>query len=277
MTSSGPSVDARECTARARDGTPIAYELRGRGRGRAVLVHALAQDRTYWNAVADELEGVAEVLILDCRGHGRSGKPPGPYDVNLFADDLADVMRDAGWDSAVVAGASMGGCVAMAFGAQYPACVQGLVLVDTTASYGPDAPAAWEERALKALEGGMRALVDFQESRWFSPGFLEREPEAVARSVDVFVRNDVAAYAEACRMLGRCDVSRALPDFTFPVGIVVGAEDYATPPAMAEEMLAAIPGAELTVLEGVRHFTPIEAPAAVAEVIARLCAAGRRA
>jgi len=184
-------------------------------------------------------------------------------------DDLAAVLDTLGWQSASVAGASMGGCVALAFAARHPARVRGLGLIDTTATYGP-APAVWEERATKALEGGMAALVDFQKTRWFSDAFREAEPTRVAAAIDVFLANDVVAYAESCRMLGQCDLRAALPNFAIPTQIVVGEEDYATPIAMAEAMASAIPDAELTILKAVRHFTPLEVPEKVAAVLARL-------
>jgi 3-oxoadipate enol-lactonase len=56
-----------------------------------------------------------------------------------------------------------------------------------------------------------------------------------------------------------------LPGMTMPAAIVVGEEDYATPVAMAEAMNRGIKGSTLTVLEGARHLTPLEAPDAIAE------------
>src|SRR5690348_5158890 len=101
--------------ARTRDGTRITYRLHDRGpqSRRAVLIHSLAMDREFWEPVAQRLD--ASVLLYDCRGHGASDKPAGPYTVSLFADDLADLLDHVGWPSALVAGASMGGCITLAF------------------------------------------------------------------------------------------------------------------------------------------------------------------
>src|SRR5207249_2056891 len=97
-----------EGRAKTRDGTRIAYTLRDRGPAgaRAVLIHSLAMDRTFWAPVAETLD--ASVLLYDCRGHGVSDQPKGPYSVELFADDLADLLDHVGWTSTLVAGASMG-------------------------------------------------------------------------------------------------------------------------------------------------------------------------
>jgi 3-oxoadipate enol-lactonase len=235
---------------------------------RVVLIHSLAMDRDLWRPVATRLD--ASVLVYDCRGHGASDKPAGPYSVELFACDLADLLDRVGWHSALVAGASMGGCIALAFAAAYPARTRALGLIDTTSWYGPDAPAQWAERADKAAQSGLAALVGFQTTRWFGDAFRARHADVVARSVDVFLRNDVKAYVETCRMLGRADLRTALPRLTMPAAVIVGEEDYATPVAMAQMLHRGIAGSTLTVLRGARHLTPLEAPETIAAELDRL-------
>src|SRR5258707_804568 len=127
-----PSSDGE---VRARDGTRIAYTLYAHPAAALVLVHSLAMDRSFWRPVAERLAGNAPVLIHDCRGHGRSDRPAGPVTVERHADDLADLMDQLGWRTAVVAGASMGGCIALAFAIRHPARVSALGLVHTTPLY----------------------------------------------------------------------------------------------------------------------------------------------
>ena len=257
-------------TATTTDGTRIVYARSKAPQattGRVALLHSLAMDHTFWNPVIAALPASVDVIAIDARGHGRSDKPQGPYTVELFADDLAQVFAHAGWTSAVVAGASMGGSVTLAFAARHPRLVDGLALIDTTACYGDAAIVAWEERGQKALDGGMSALTGFQEQRWFSDPFRQANPDLVAQSIAVFLKNDAVPYMETCRMLGTCDTRDALPAFDFPVAIVVGEEDYATPIAMAEAMHTAIPGATLNIIDNARHYTPIEVPEIIAGTI----------
>jgi 3-oxoadipate enol-lactonase len=257
-----------EGVAITRDGTRIRYTLRDQGAAarRAVLVHSLAMDRTFWQPVADMLPN-ASVLTYDCRGHGASDKPAGPYTVELFAQDLSDLLDDVGWPSALVAGASMGGCISIAFAAAFPKRTAALGLFDTTAWYGPEAPKQWAERADQAVEKGLASLVGFQTTRWFGDAFRASHPDVVNRCVDVFLRNDVKAYAETCRMLGAADKRAALAGFRMPTVVVVGEEDYATPVAMAQALHGGIGGSSLTVLPGARHLTPLEQPERVAAAL----------
>ena len=263
--------------ARCADGTNIAYRLHNaRATKRVALVHSLAMDHTFWEPVADLISRQASVLTYDCRGHGVSDKPPGPYTVELFARDLADLMDLLGWSSAVVAGASMGGCVSLAFAAAYPDRTSGLGLFDTTAWYGPEAPQQWAERADRALANGLEDLVEFQTTRWFGDKFRAEHPDVVQRSVDVFLANDRRAYAETCRMLGACDVRAALPGLRIPARIVVGEEDYATPVTMAKALHEEISGSSITILQGARHLTPLETPERIASEIETLLATAQR-
>ena len=263
-----------EQIGRARDGARLVYTLHGApdAANRIVLVHSLAMDRSFWRPLAERLAGSAAVLTYDCRGHGHSDKPSGSQTVEVHADDLADLMDQLGWPAALVAGASMGGCIALAFAIRHPARARALGLIDTTAWYGADAPKNWEQRANAALNSGLSSLIDFQLTRWFGEKFREENPQVVRDSVDVFLRNDVEAYAQTCRMLGACDLRAGLPTIKVPTAIVVGEEDYATPPAMAEAMHKAIAGSTLTVLRGARHLTPLERPAEIATALDGLCA-----
>jgi 3-oxoadipate enol-lactonase len=255
------------------DGCPIAYTVHPSSNPNAkriVLIHSLALDASIWDGVVTTLAGAAEVLTFDCRGHGKSGRPAGPFTTELFAMDLAELFDHIGWANATVAGCSMGGCVAQAFAGQYPSRVNALGLIDTTAWYGEDGPKAWRERAENARAKGLRGLVDFQVTRWFGDSFRSAHPELVNAATRVFLENDLQCYAASCEMLGQADLRRYLPSFRMPVAILVGEEDYATPVAMAQQLHDSIKHSTLTILPKARHLTAIECPDRIVECLSRL-------
>jgi 3-oxoadipate enol-lactonase len=255
------------------DGATLAYTLRAAPKPAApkiALIHSLALDRSIWDGVVERLE--ADVLAYDCRGHGLSDRRPRAYTAELFAHDLAELLDHVGWEQATIAGCSMGGCVALAFGGLCPQRTAGLGLIDTTAWYGPKAGATFKERADAARAKGMAALFDFQSTRWFSDQFRAQHPEILKRTLDVFVASDVECYAATCQLLGEVDTRGHLPTFRMPVAIVVGEEDYATPVDMARELHSAIPQSTLTIIPGARHLTPIEFPHRIASELQALIA-----
>jgi 3-oxoadipate enol-lactonase len=255
------------------DGTSLSFFRRPApkpGAPRIVLVHSLALDHSVWDGVADRLQGDAEVLAYDCRGHGRSGRHGGVYTAELFAADLAALLDHVGWQTAAVAGCSMGGSVALAFAGLHPDRTSALGLIDTTAWYGADAPAKFAERADAARAKGMRALIDFQLTRWFSDEYRASHADELKRLTTLFVANDLECYAASCGLLGHLDARRYLPALRMPVAIVVGEEDYATPVAMSQQLHQAIDQSTLKILPRARHLTPIEHPDPIASELLAL-------
>ena len=240
------------------------------GAPRLALIHSLALDRSVWDGVVEQLRGEAEILAYDCRGHGRSDRRAGTFTAESFARDLAELLDHVGWPCATVAGCSMGGCVALAFAGLYPARVEALGLMDTTARYGEDGRAGFRERATAAREEGMQGLVDLQAPRWFSDEFCVRHPAVVTHAADVFRATDVECYAASCGLLEDVDLRAHLPAFRLPVAIVVGEEDHATPVAMSQYLHEHIANSTLTVIPGARHLTPIEHPQKIAEELLAL-------
>jgi len=231
---------------------------------RIVLIHSLALDRSIWDGVVARLAGDAHILTYDCRGHGRSSRRATSFTPELFARDLAELLDHVRWPSALVAGCSMGGCVAQAFGGLYPARASALGLIATTAWYGADAPAQWRERAENARSKGFAGLVPFQVTRWFGDKFRAEHPELVNATSAVFLANDLDCYAATCRLLGEADLRPYLPSLRMPVHVIVGEEDYATPVAHARHLHEEIPGSTLTIIPGARHLTPVECPDQIA-------------
>jgi len=245
----------------AKDREPISYSLHNSTKmpnRRLVLIHSLAMDGSFWSKNIPALTECANVLTIDCRGHGKSSKSAKKYRIESFASDLEDVLNHLKWDDAVIVGASMGGSVSLAFAIAYPKRTKGLGLIDTTAWYGADAPQKWAERASKAVNEGLSALIGFQKTRWFTESFIESYPEEVARLVNTFLANDAKCFEQTCTMLGAFDVRSSLKDINVPTTIVVGEEDYATPVEMSQQMHANIKNSTLKIIPKARHLTPIE-------------------
>ena len=162
------------------------------GKPRLALVHSLALDGSIWDNVVQALDGEMEILVYDCRGHGQSEKRAGKYSAQLFAEDLAAVMDACGWERAFLAGCSMGGCVAVAFGAAFPKRTEGLALVDTSAWWGETAPKDWAGRAEAAAKDGLSPMVPLQMGRWFSDEYRKAHPDVIEAITRVFLASDVA-------------------------------------------------------------------------------------
>jgi 3-oxoadipate enol-lactonase len=254
----------------------IAYRRAGAGRP-LVLLHPLALSAEVWGDYATRLTRSFDVIAPDARGHGNSGWDGEPFGIDDLADDVAALLDGLGIGSAFVTGMSMGGSTAISFAGRYPSRADGLLLADTTAWYGDDAPATWEARASGVVAKPRELQVAFQADRWFTEGFRDRNAEEVSRVVGIFLRTSSLAHAAACRALGTMDSRALLPGITVPTLAVAGEEDYATPPAMGQAIADGVRCGSARTLPSLRHLALVEDPALAGLTAEFLNAAGTRA
>lgn len=112
------------------DGAKIHYKSYGKGREALVLVHGWSCNLGHWRDQIPEFSKRNRVIALDLPGHGESDKPQVAYTMDLFANAIDAVMRDAKVERAVVVGHSMGTPVARQFYRKYPQKTVGIVIVD---------------------------------------------------------------------------------------------------------------------------------------------------
>ncbi|MDR3546446.1 MAG: alpha/beta hydrolase [Candidatus Limnocylindrales bacterium] len=124
----------RTVNVRVADGVELAADVwlpAAQGGVPFLLVHGLASNARTWDGVAAALVANGHPAVtVDLRGHGRSSKPDGPYDVATVAADLAALVAGLELDRPVVAGQSWGGNVVLELAARHPELGRGIVCVD---------------------------------------------------------------------------------------------------------------------------------------------------
>lgn len=246
-----------------RDGVRIAYRIEGSadpGRPWLVFSHSLACDHTMWDPQMSEF-GDFRILRFDTRGHGKSSAPAGNYNLELLADDVKALLDALSIRHCHFVGLSMGGMIAQQFMLRYPGRFQTVTLADTTSHYPAEAASVWNERLALVRTRGMDAIVPSTLERWFTAAFRERHPEEVARIAHLIRSTPVAGYAGCAYGIARIDLSSRLADVECPALVMVGDSDLGTTPSMAEEIVRALPGSRLHVIEHAAHLSNIEQPA----------------
>lgn len=112
------------------DGAKIHYKSFGKGKEALVLIHGWTCNLENWRDQIPELSKRNRVIAVDLPGHGQSDKPEIAYTMDLFANAIDAVMRDAKVDHAVLVGHSMGTPVARQFYRKYPQKTLAIVIVD---------------------------------------------------------------------------------------------------------------------------------------------------
>jgi 3-oxoadipate enol-lactonase len=232
-----------------------------------VLSHALGLDHTMWSSTARRWEGVRPVLVYDHRGHGRSPVLAGPYSMDDFVADAADVVRQWNRGPVVWIGLSMGGMAGQGLAIRHPELVGGLVLAHTVARYPQAAREAWEQRIRLVKQRGMAAVVDLVLQRYLSEAVRASQPQLVAQLRERILACDPDGYVAACAAVGAVDWLDRLPAIQCPSLVIAGELDAGATPAMAREIQERIRGARLKEIAAASHLSPLEQPQSFIEVI----------
>jgi len=243
-------------TVAAADGVEIAYEIAGAGTP-VVLVHGLGSFVGDWQPQIDALAREFQVIAVDLRGHGGSGKPPGPYSVPLFASDVAAVMQALRLGPAHVVGLSLGGAVAFQLAVDRPALVRSLTIINSGPAFvATSLRFAILLRLVVLNVFGLKTLGNMIVKRLFPKPEQERLRRAF---LDHYVLNDPAAYQASTRALVGWTVADRLQEIRCPVLVISGDRDY-TPVAAKEPYVAALPNARLVVVADAGHACTMERP-----------------
>lgn len=243
----------------------LAYERTGRGIP-LVLIHGFPLDHSIWNEVIPLLENDFDLILPDLRGFGGSDATSDPYSMADLADDLAALLDHLGLESALLAGHSMGGYVALAFAQGYVSRVRGLALVSSQAAADTsERKAGRYAQAAQIAENGIGDTVAGM------TGKLTAD-ERVRKIVhDVMKKQRPAGYIGSLKaMAERGDTLSVLAAASFPLALVHGDADALIPIAKAQEIQAAAPRAKMFALQGIGHMPMLEDPQVVADALRSL-------
>ena len=245
----------------------------GRPLGTLVLVHAFPLHAGLWEPQLALSQHGWRVIAPHLRGLGPDpGEPATSMDD--FAADVIDLLDSLHVEDAVIGGLSVGGYVVFALLRHAPAYARGLILADTRPQ--ADAPAALDGRkkmlALVSSEGPDAIAAEMMPKLLGETTRRDR-PDVVARVNAMIRENTSTGIAGAITaMMNRPDSTPLLSTIRCPTLVVVGSEDTLTPPAVSEEMARAIPGAQLSVIEGAGHLANLERPDVFTETVATFLA-----
>ena len=240
-----------------------------------VLIHGVGLDLEIWEPLVPLLQKGRRLIRYDMQGHGQSAKPPGPYRLDDFVDQLDRLADALELDRFDLAGFSMGGMVAEAFAARFPERVRRLALLHTVHDRNATERAAVAARLAQVEAGHLEGSIEAALARWLNATFRKSHPEA-AGAVERRMRdNDRTAYLASYRVFATADgeVLPALDRIRCPTLVLTGEYDTGSTPGMAKRLTAHLPDATLAILPGLRHLSLVEAPEVVAPVVDRFFAA----
>jgi pimeloyl-ACP methyl ester carboxylesterase len=224
-----------------------------------LLLHGWPLDARMWEPQLTTFGARLPVVAPHMPGFGGT---PGPDVLTMAAaaDACLAALDEAGMDTAIVCGLSMGGYIAFELWRTARSRIDALVLANTKAE-ADDEQGVARRRALAERLG--------QEGN----GFLVEQPppllsDGASEDLRAFVRGMIAdqpAPAIAAASLGMAERPDSVSDLAgidVPTLVITGSADTLIPPDVTAAVADGVPGAELVRIEGAGHLSNLEAPAA---------------
>lgn len=224
-----------------------------------LLIHGWPLDARMWEPQLTTFGARLPVVAPHLPGFGGT-TGPGVLTMAAAADACVAALDEAGVDTAVVCGLSMGGYVAFELWRTARSRIDALVFSNTRAEADDDA-------------GGARRRALAERLTQEGNGFLVEQPppllsDGASEDLRAFVRGMIADQpaasiaAAALGMAERSDSVADLPGIDVPTLVLTGTEDTLIPPDVTAAIAEGVPGAELVRIEAAGHLSNLEAPAA---------------
>jgi 3-oxoadipate enol-lactonase len=247
------------------DGCIIHADVEGPERAPVLMLsNSLGTNLHMWDEQVSPFTRHFRLLRYDRRGHGQSSAPKGPYTMERLGRDVIGVLDALGIQRINWCGLSMGGMVGMWLGANAANRVDKLILSNTSA-YFPD-KTMWDGRIKMVREKGLAGIVDANMERWFTSGFRERAPAAMAKMREMFLATKLDGYVGCGEAIRDMDHRPLLSKITAPTLVIGGKYDPATTLEAGEFIKEHVPGAQIAVLDAA-HISNLEQPQAYAETV----------
>jgi len=234
----------------------IYYSLEGQSHNPPlVLSNSLGADLFMWYLQMPRFLKSFRVLRSDIRGHGKSSIAPGPYTIELLANDVLALADALQLERFHFCGLSMGGQIGMWLAANAPQRLNKVVLCGTAAKIGT--PEMWNARSATVLKEGMKNVAAAAIERWFTPAFRAKNSPVVEKIHDILESTSPEGYAACCAGLRDFDFRENLNNIRTPTLVISGTHDGATTPADGQFLANHITGAHYVELNGA-HLSNIE-------------------
>jgi pimeloyl-ACP methyl ester carboxylesterase len=281
------------------DGFALEYDRAGSGPA-VVLLHGWPGSRSDHGSVAALLDGDADVVVPDLRGFGgsdRHDRPPSEaYSADAQADSVCGLIEELELDRPVIAGYDVGSRVAQTVARRRPDDVRALVLAPPLPGVGarvlePQAqrefwyqPFHQLELSEALIDGDARAVRAYLEhfwSHWSGPGWTVA-PERLDALTELYARPGAFRASIGWYRAGAGTVAKALAErppapldrVAVPTTVLWPEHDPLFPLAWSDRIDEFFADVALTVLDGIGHYVPIEAPDAMAGAIRHRLTAG---
>lgn len=272
---------------RSADGLGIRAHKVGRGPRRWLIPPGLGTPLLCWKHIFERFSDRMTMVTWDQRGCYGSGSPKRRRDLAFerHVEDGLAVIDKLGWDEPFITGSwSMGVQLGLALYERMPERIRALAFINGAfahvleTAYGPSFTAPLFRLALGGTVLASPVLTPLARSMLRSGRFgalMDRFAMSTANAAFVtaitqeLASLDMGTYFAILRELDRHSCDHVVESVKVPTLITAGTKDVATPPSVMERLHRRIPNSDYVLFERGTHYTPLEYPEKLNEVLER--------
>jgi pimeloyl-ACP methyl ester carboxylesterase len=237
----------------------IHYSLHGSGPD-LVLLHGFTESLDIWTDFAEALAPDFRVLCIDLPGHGSSECLDGIHTMEVMAEMVVHVLKEAGIQKCVLTGHSMGGYVSLAVAEKYPELLSGLCLFHSSALADDADAKARREQVIKVVKAHHHNFLAAFIPELFAEGNRKGCAGAIKQLLERAKKMSPESLVAALEgMRERKDRSAVLKKSAFPVLWILGKEDSRVDYRKAMEQAVLADDTLVLLMGGVGHMGYLEA------------------
>jgi 3-oxoadipate enol-lactonase len=236
------------------NGIQLYYELHGPPDADVlVLSNGVLMSTVSWGFQTPVLSQHYRLLLYDCRGMWQSDHPPGPYSMELHADDLAALLDALGIERAHIGGTSYGAEVSMFFALKHPERTKSLIVTSAVSQLDAVLKGFAETWIAAARSKDPELLFQVVYPLTFSEAWITANQETLDLALERYEMLDMDAFLDLLLCFSRLDVTAELHRIVAPTLVVVGEDDTLKPRKYSEIIAREIPNAEFAIIPHAGH------------------------
>ena len=243
------------------NGIQIYYELHGPEQADVlVLSNGVLMSTASWAFQTPVLSRHYRLLLYDCRGMWQSDHPPGPYTMELHADDLAALLDALDIESAHIGGTSYGAEVSMVFALKYPERTQSLIVTSAVSRLAPQLKGLADIWIQAARLRNPELLFEVVYPVTFSEEWIAANEQALELARQRYEILDFDSLLDLFLCFSELDITADLRRIAAPTLVVAGELDALKPRKYSDLIAREIPNAEYALIPDAGHAAMWERP-----------------
>ena len=228
------------------------FKVEGNGRP-LVFIHGLSDSLLYWEFLASYLKSDYQIIRMDLRGHGESYLGNDEVNIDLYVDDLKNLLDDINLDKVDLIGFSLGGAVALDFSLKYPENVSSLVLMSSFSKSDEYLTNIFTQFK-DALKNSFEDFYDLILPMVLCPEVIDDNREALDQIREFASKTaNTDAYIKAVDACMEFDVDDSLSKIEVPTLVMSGKYDEISLLTSQRQLQKKIKNSELIVFDNVKH------------------------